>query len=151
MNELDYFVKHRLKARYYIRYVDDFVILHKRKRLLEVYKEMINEFITSILKISLHSDKSQVIPLCKGITFVGYRIFYYNKRLRRRNIRKFIYSFEKRLKWYESDIISHKGFTEQLQGWFGYAKWANTYKFRKETLQRLENIKLQKKDSVILK
>jgi len=35
LNELDYFVKHQLKAKYYIRYVDDFILLNSsRKELL---------------------------------------------------------------------------------------------------------------------
>ncbi len=36
LNELDYFVKHKLKAKYYIRYVDDFVILHPSKSQLKI-------------------------------------------------------------------------------------------------------------------
>lgn len=36
LNELDYFVKHTLQAKYYIRYVDDFVILHRSKKRLEL-------------------------------------------------------------------------------------------------------------------
>lgn len=34
LNELDYFVKHELKAKYYIRYVDDFVLLNSSKEQL---------------------------------------------------------------------------------------------------------------------
>ena len=45
LNELDYFVKHDLKAKYYIRYVDDFVILHESKEELESYKMSIDEFL----------------------------------------------------------------------------------------------------------
>ncbi len=36
LNELDYFVKHKLKAKYYIRYVDDFIILHPSKKQLVI-------------------------------------------------------------------------------------------------------------------
>ncbi len=35
LNELDRFVKHKLKAKYYIRYVDDFVVLHRDRAVLE--------------------------------------------------------------------------------------------------------------------
>ena len=42
LNELDQFVKHTLKAQYYIRYVDDFVILSHSKQELEMWKEKIN-------------------------------------------------------------------------------------------------------------
>ncbi len=44
LNELDYFVKHKLKAKYYIRYVDDFIIFHSSKEQLEIWKEQIKDF-----------------------------------------------------------------------------------------------------------
>ncbi len=127
LNELDYFVKHQLKARKYIRYVDDFVILHKKKRLLEVQKEMIEEFLINKLKIKLHPDKSKILPLRDGTTFLGYRIFHHYKILRQKNRRKFMKTFERRLELYKEGILPHKLFIEQLQGWFGYSKWANTH------------------------
>ena len=36
--------------------------------------------------------------------------------------------------------LSKKDLLEQLQGWFGYAQWANTYNLRKEVLQRISDI-----------
>ena len=77
LNELDYFVKHNLKIKYYIRYVDDFVILHENKNALEFYKQEINSFLKDNLKIELHKDKSKIYPLNRGINFLGYRNFYY--------------------------------------------------------------------------
>ncbi|MBI1968842.1 group II intron reverse transcriptase domain-containing protein, partial [Candidatus Woesearchaeota archaeon] len=41
LNELDQYVKHKLRAKYYIRYVDDFAILHQSREMLEEYKEKI--------------------------------------------------------------------------------------------------------------
>ena len=55
LNELDQFVKHTLKAKFYTRYVDDFVILHNNKETLEKYKEQINNFLKTI-KLELHPD-----------------------------------------------------------------------------------------------
>lgn len=60
LNEFDHFVKNELKAKYYIRYVDDFVILHNSKEQLEIWKQEINEFLINRLKIQLHSDKSKI-------------------------------------------------------------------------------------------
>ena len=88
LNELDYFVKHNLKAKYYIRYVDDFVILHNSKEQLIEWKIRINEFLNKELKLELHQDKSKVIPLSRGIDFVGFRNFYFFRLLRKRNIGK---------------------------------------------------------------
>jgi len=45
LNEPDYFIKHKLKAKFYIRYVDDFVVLHSSKKQLEIWKEQINLFL----------------------------------------------------------------------------------------------------------
>jgi len=79
LNELDYFVKHKLKAKYYIRYVDDFVILHKSKEQLEKWKAEIDRFLRDKLKIELHPEKSKIILLSRGIDFVGFRNFYVHK------------------------------------------------------------------------
>lgn len=49
LNELDWFVKSTLKAKYYIRYVDDFVILEPDTGKLEFYKEQIDEFLKTKL------------------------------------------------------------------------------------------------------
>jgi len=90
LSELDQFVKYELKAKYYIRYVDDFVLLHKSKEELEIWKKEIENFLRERLKLELHPDKSKIINLSKGIDFVGFRNFYYFRLLRKRNIFKYL-------------------------------------------------------------
>ena len=86
LNELDYFVKHELRAKYYIRYVDDFVILDGSKEKLESYKCQIQYFLKTI-KLELHPEKSKIIPLSAGIKFLGFRIFYKYKLPKKSNMR----------------------------------------------------------------
>lgn len=138
LNELDYFIKHQLKAKYYIRYVDDFVILHRSKRRLNYYYERIVRYLPA-LKIALHPDKSKITALRDGITFLGYRIFYHYKLLRKRNIRQFLKQFQEYLEQCKGGFLRPEGLQEQLQGWFGYAQWANTYNLRKRILFRLKS------------
>ena len=130
LNELDYFVKHKLKAKYYIRYVDDFVILHNSKEQLCLWKEEINNFLAYKLKLELHPDKSNIVPLSKGIDFLGFRNFYHYKLLRKRNIRKIKF----KIKTYKEGKITKEKFQEIFQGWQAYAKWADSYKLRKNIL-----------------
>ncbi len=131
LNHLDHFVKHKLRARYYIRYVDDFVILHKnRKKLLE-YMDEIEKYI-KFLKLELHTDKSEIHALRNGITFLGYRIFYNHRLLRRRNIRYFKRSLSKKLGLYRSGLINKDKLDSFLYGWQGYSKFANTHNLNKE-------------------
>lgn len=45
LNKLDHFVKHKLKVKYYMRYVDDFVIFNSSKKQLKICKKQIQEFL----------------------------------------------------------------------------------------------------------
>ena len=127
LNELDYFVKHKLKAKYYIRYVDDFVLLSKSKSQLEKWKEQIDNFLKENLKLELHKDKSSIISLSKGVDFVGFRNYYHYKLLRKRNVRK----MENKIEKYKKYEIPKEKMCEIFQGWNAYAKWANSFELRK--------------------
>jgi hypothetical protein len=130
LSELDYFVKHKLRAKYYIRYVDDFVILHQSKYQLEMWREEINPFLQNTLSIELHPDKSKVISLSKGIDFVGFRLFYYHKLLRKRNINKIKVNVNN----LDMEIIDNKKFLEIFNGWNAYSKWSNNYNLSKKLI-----------------
>ncbi len=130
LNELDYFIKHKLKAKYYIRYVDDFIILHPSKSQLKIWMQEINKFLKERLNIELHPDKSRIIPLDKGIDFVGFRNFYYFKLLRKRNIRNIFLV----VKSYKKKDISWEKLLEIFQGWQAYAKGADSFKLRKRII-----------------
>ena len=136
LSELDYFVKHELKAKYYIRYVDDFVILHPSKSQLEIWKEETNKFLLEKLKLKLHPDKSKIISLSKGVDFVGFRNFYHFRLLRKRNVRKMLLKIRK----YNKNELSKEKLSESFQGWNAYAKWANTYKLRLQVSKEFSRI-----------
>ncbi len=129
LNELDYYIKFRLKAKFYIRYVDDFVILHRSKTVLRFYLARIESFLHT-LKLELHPDKCRIIPFAKGISFLGYLIFYKYRRLRQRNVRKIFY----RLKSFAGNDVPPQNTAleaiEMLNGWNAYAIHANTYRLR---------------------
>ncbi len=138
LNELDYFVKHKLKARFYIRYVDDFVILHKSREILEVYKSEINNFLKEKLKIELHQDKSRIKLLKNGISFLGYKIFYNYKSIKKINKERFEKKFFENINDYKEGIEDYNHLISLLNGWFGYIKLANTYKYRRKLAKILE-------------
>ena len=133
LNELDYFVKHKLKAKHYIRYVDDFVIIHKNKGQLNKWKQKIEKFLIKELKLELHPQKSKVISLSADIDFVGFRNYYHFKLLRKRNLRNIL----KKINDYKNNLICKEKMMEIFQGWNAYAKWAKTYKLRKSILSKI--------------
>ena len=77
LNELDQFVKHTLKCKYYIRYVDDFIILNNSRKQLTIWMQLINNFLIEILNLELHPNKSRITSLTRGTDFVGFRNFYH--------------------------------------------------------------------------
>ena len=141
LNELDYFVKHSLKAKYYIRYVDDFVILHSSKKQLEIWKKDIEIFLKEKLKIELHPDKSKIILLSKGIDFLGFRCFYHHKLLRKRSIIK----MKHKIDMFSKNELSEKQIMESFQGWQAYAKWANTIRLRRKIASKIYKFKINRR------
>lgn len=139
LNELDYFVKHVLKAKYYIRYVDDFMILHSSKRQLEEWKEKINRFLRRNLKIELHSEKSKINALSRGVDFVGFKNFYYFKLLRKRNIAGML----RKIDMFREHSLNYRKLYEIFQGWNAYAKWANAFKIREDVFRRIYELKIR--------
>jgi RNA-directed DNA polymerase len=75
MNELDQFVKHRLKAKYYIRYADDFVVLSQDNEWLEDTLLQMRGFLLWELKLSMHPDKVFIKTLASGVDFLGWTHF----------------------------------------------------------------------------
>ena len=139
LNELDNFVKHKLKAKYYIRYVDDFVILHKSKKQLQIWKNEVDKFLRIKLKIELHPDKSRVINLSRGVDFVGFRNFYNHTLLRKRNIG----NMKRKINLFNKQEINRDKFIEIFQGWKAYANWSDSHKLikrlRRKTKKRINS------------
>ncbi|HEU5005313.1 MAG TPA: reverse transcriptase/maturase family protein [Candidatus Saccharimonadales bacterium] len=72
MHQFDFFVKHQLREKYYVRYCDDFVIVNEdRQHLLELLSP-IREFLQSELDLDLHPAKVSIRSWNEGIDFLGY-------------------------------------------------------------------------------
>jgi RNA-directed DNA polymerase len=85
MDRLDQFVKHSLRARRYVRYVDDFVLVHHEWEQLAEWHAAIIEFLRDELRLTL-KDGAKLEPLSRGIDFLGYVIFPTHTVVRRRVI-----------------------------------------------------------------
>ncbi|MFZ5698763.1 MAG: reverse transcriptase domain-containing protein [Pseudomonadota bacterium] len=83
LDKLDQFVKHTLKAKRYVRYVDDFVIVHHDRAQLARWQSEIEEFLAGELQLRLKEDK-RLKPLGDGIDFLGYVIRPSHTLVRRR-------------------------------------------------------------------
>ncbi len=84
LNALDQHVKHVLRTRHYVRYVDDFVLLHAAPHWLNEARAAIATFITGELGLALNDSKTVLQPVARGIDFVGHLVKPWHSILRRR-------------------------------------------------------------------
>jgi hypothetical protein len=82
LNALDQFVKHTLKCRHYVRYVDDFILIADDAAQLRLWQAQIAEFLVDTLSLKCKEAAPQ--PLSQGIDFLGYRVFAQHRRVRTR-------------------------------------------------------------------
>ncbi len=136
LNELDYFVKHELKAKRYIRYVDDFVILHRDRKTLVKWHKEIDAFLRGKLKIELHPEKTTIIPLGNGITLLGFRVFRHYRLLKKSNARRIWGRLERFKEKCHAGEMRREDVVRSLEGWLAYAEFANSYKLRKKVTAR---------------
>jgi retron-type reverse transcriptase len=116
MNEFDHFMKRVLKVKYYIRYADDFVILHEDRKYLEDLVPQISEFLETNLKLSLHPNKLFIKTIASGIDFLGWVHFPNHRTLRTATKRRMlgnpgIYAGD------EAVVNSYKGLLSHGNGW----------------------------------
>jgi len=99
LNRFDHWIKEKLKCKYYIRYCDDSVILHKDKAFLKDRLDDIDEYLWFNLKLTLNR-KTQIFPVeSRGIDFLGYRTYPKYSLLRKSSAR----NFKQKIKHIEND------------------------------------------------
>ncbi|MFA5941395.1 MAG: RNA-directed DNA polymerase [Sinimarinibacterium sp.] len=90
LDALDQHVKHRLRARHYIRYVDDFVLLHESPAQLNAWLDNIGAFVPRVLNARLNPAKTILQPIARGVDFVGHVIKPWRRSIRRRTLNEAI-------------------------------------------------------------
>jgi retron-type reverse transcriptase len=130
LNGFDHWMKEEAPARFYIRYVDDFVVLHGDKKWLGALVPRIEDKLTG-LGLELHPKKRTVFPVSEGCDFMGYRIWPERRRVRPSNG----YRFQRRLKamaWdYRAGEIELEEVKASVMSWIGHAQHADTRGLRK--------------------
>ncbi|MFA5777204.1 MAG: reverse transcriptase/maturase family protein [Parcubacteria group bacterium] len=131
MNKFDQFAKHKLKAEYYIRYADDFVIFSKDKKWLEKQIPDIRDFLDNELKLELHPDKVSIKTLSSGVDFLGMVNFSDHRILRTKTKRRMIKKLSEKRELRDEDLISKESFNLSLQSYLGILGHCRGYMIEK--------------------
>jgi len=119
MNEFDQFAKHKLPAKYYIRYADDFVFLSQDKKWIESLIPRIAKFLDTKLVLTLHPDKVYIKSFASGVDFLGWIHFPEHRVLRTSAKRKML-----------RVVKESKDKEETVQSYLGMLSHGNSDKLR---------------------
>ena len=124
MNEFDHYVKREIKARYYIRYADDFVIFSENRAYLESLIPRMTEFLRSHLGLEFHPQKVYIKTVASGVDFLGWITFSHHRVLRTVTKQRMLRNLEN-----EVDSIKYPAITAS---YLGLLKHGNTHKLQKK-------------------
>jgi hypothetical protein len=128
LNEFDRFVKHKIKAKFYIRYADDFVILSDDKIWLENQVFRIKEFLSSSLNLEIHPNKISIKTMASGVDFLGW-VNFPDHHVLRQSTKKRMFRKLKENNYKEESYLSY----------LGMIKHGQSYKIKQELLNNYLN------------
>ncbi len=136
LNTLDHFVKHVLKCRFYVRYVDDFILLATTRAQLIQWQQQIEAFLAERLKLKLNPTATRLGKIFQGVDFVGFIIRPFYKLTRRRvvgNLKARLFKNYQHLvvnapdrKEYQYDFTALEKLFAQINSYLGHFQHAAT-------------------------
>lgn len=90
LDALDQHIKHDLRCRHYVRYVDDMVLLHESPQWLNAARADIEAWLPQHLGLRLNPVKTILQPVDRGVDFVGQVIKPWYRTTRRRTFNEAI-------------------------------------------------------------
>ncbi len=133
MNELDQFVKHTLRVKGYLRYVDDFLLFADDKVTLHRWRDEIITFLHS-LRLTIHENRAQPCPVHTGISFLGFRVFPEYRRLLNSKGLRYRRHLRNLYGAYQRGEIERKPLEQSIRAWAGHTMHGNTWGLRSQVL-----------------
>ncbi len=133
LNELDQFIKRKLRTKAYLRYVDDFLLFAEDKKTLWKWKQAIGQFLAT-LRLTMHEGSSTVYPTKTGIPFLGFRLYPTHRRLKRYSGVAFSRRLRKSYKEFSRGELSRDDLDARVQGWIAHAQHGDTWGLRRSLL-----------------
>lgn len=128
LNRLDQYIKRENGIKHYIRYADDFVVMHHNRKFLENLKSKINDFLRNNLQLEIHPQKTAIFKWHKGVDFLGYISFpnyiILRPKTKKRMLKKIAEKYKKMIK----EELSGVSFHQSLASYNGVLKHCYSHK-----------------------
>jgi len=119
LNELDQYIKHQLKIKYYIRYTDDFVLVSDNREFLRKIIPKIDQFLKQKLILFLHPQKIIIRKSNQGIDFLGYIVLPHHTKLRTKTKNRMFKKIKNKYKEYKFNKTTYSSLNQSLQSYYG--------------------------------
>ena len=130
-NEVDHFCKRQLKIHYYVRYMDDIVILSDDRAQLLDWRRQIEDFMAERLKLELNPKKTFIQPIFHGIDFCQYRIYPNHIRLKKATALRMKRNLKRIQRLYAEGEIDLERAQRTVTSYMGLMSHCDSYQLRK--------------------
>lgn len=137
LNQLDQFVKHTLRVKGYLRYVDDFLLFADDKTTLHRWRNEVIRFLQS-LRLTIHEDRACPRPVNTGIPFLGFIVYPDHRRLLRRTGIRYQRHLASLYQQYLRGEIERGTLEASIQAWVGHAIHGDTWGLRSNLFNRIK-------------
>ena len=136
LDKFDHFVKDELGIRFYVRYMDDFIIVGENKKFLQSTLALLENFLNTELELKLN-PKTSIFPISHGVDFSGYRHWTTHTLPRKRNTRRARRDFRRIAQEYAKGKIDFEYIRPRVASFCGQMKHCDAYKTTESVLSEL--------------
>jgi retron-type reverse transcriptase len=134
LNPLDHLVKHCLRVKGYVRYLDDFLLFGPDSATLRRQGAAVRDKLAELC-LEMHPDKYRLAPTRRGVDFAGYVVFSDGRvRVRSSSVRRFDRRYKRLLWQVRHRFESPARVTESVRAWVAHAKHAQSLGLRRSVL-----------------
>jgi retron-type reverse transcriptase len=141
-NEIDQFCKRYLGLKYYVRFMDDIIIVVPTLEEAREKLKQITEFVNERLNLELN-EKTKIFPYKQGVKALGYVIKTTHISLQKRTIQ----GMKRRMKELDRQYKAGEKTEQQVQNavgsWLGHARFADAYNLCKKIFEPYPYIKFE--------
>ena len=131
LDRLDHFLKDEKGVRFYVRYMDDFVLLADSKEDLHWLRADVAGFLRETLRLEFKERGCFIAPVHEGLPFLGYRIYPGTIRLNHRGLTRFSRKYKNLENRFMAGKADEDEFHRSVTGMMGHVTHANTMSMRR--------------------
>ncbi len=137
LDGFDRLVKEKLKIKYYTRYMDDCVLIHQDKEILQYCLNEMRSFAQS-LGLELN-EKTKIFPIKNGVDYLGWHFYMTESGKIIRKVRQNTkYKYKRKLMWlqkkYSKNEVELNEINQILSSYHSHLSFGHTYLLQKKML-----------------